>query len=403
MALTDRNSGISGGVNLKPACYVATTGANITLSSTQVIDGLVVGSSQRVLVKDQTDATENGIYVSDTSTWSRAKDFDGANDAIPGTLTYVDRGTQNGKSFWAFNSSSTATSIDIGATGDNVTVSQVTQALGVIPLTTKGDLLVYDAAATRLAIGATNTVLQSAGSTQAWGLIGSSNIVASGLSSSGLGTSAVTTAKIANAAVTGPKISISGETTGAIAYFDGSTWDVLAPGTTLQFLRGGTTPAYDTPTHPLTNMSAVELVRKSSDESVSASTTLQNDDELFISLSTGEVVAFDVTIFIDSTSGTPDFVGGFTVPSGATLYWSPTAGVSIGPANAVNQRDVITTSGDVVVWGTGTTAPRVGTISGVVANSSTTGNLQFQWAQAVSDAAAVTVKTNSFLKAHRLS
>jgi hypothetical protein len=127
MATTDRLSGFNIGAAVKPACAVTTTGVNITLLGAQTIDGISVGSCERVLVKDQTDPTENGIYMADNSTWIRARDFDGAKDAIPGTLVYVDRGTLNATSFWAFNSSSTATKITIGT--DNVAVSRVTVAL----------------------------------------------------------------------------------------------------------------------------------------------------------------------------------------------------------------------------------------------------------------------------------
>lgn len=54
---------------------LATT-ANITLSGEQTIDGTLTSTS-RVLVKDQTDPAENGIYVSAAGAWSRASDMDG--------------------------------------------------------------------------------------------------------------------------------------------------------------------------------------------------------------------------------------------------------------------------------------------------------------------------------------
>jgi hypothetical protein len=53
---------------------VATTG-NITLSGEQTIDG-VLTSASRVLVKDQTDPKENGIYLSGAGAWARAEDMD---------------------------------------------------------------------------------------------------------------------------------------------------------------------------------------------------------------------------------------------------------------------------------------------------------------------------------------
>lgn len=65
-------SGINWAVGGAVAC--ATT-ANITLSGEQTLDG-VLTSASRVLVKNQTAPTENGIYVSAAGAWARATDAD---------------------------------------------------------------------------------------------------------------------------------------------------------------------------------------------------------------------------------------------------------------------------------------------------------------------------------------
>lgn len=110
MAVNDRINGLLGSVAIKPPCRVATT-ANITLSGLQTIDGVTVVAGDRVLVKDQTTATENGIYEADTSAWSRAKDFNGNRDAVNGTFVLVTNGTANGESLWKV---ATANPITIG-------------------------------------------------------------------------------------------------------------------------------------------------------------------------------------------------------------------------------------------------------------------------------------------------
>jgi hypothetical protein len=53
---------------------LATTG-NITLSGEQMIDGVMTNNS-RVLVKDQTDPKENGVYLSSSGAWTRVVDLD---------------------------------------------------------------------------------------------------------------------------------------------------------------------------------------------------------------------------------------------------------------------------------------------------------------------------------------
>lgn len=79
---------------LKPKASVAcATTANITLSGEQTIDG-VATSASRVLVKDQSTASENGIYVSAAGAWARSTDMD-ADAEIPGALTFVEAGTVN--------------------------------------------------------------------------------------------------------------------------------------------------------------------------------------------------------------------------------------------------------------------------------------------------------------------
>lgn len=82
---TDRWNGYVASLAVKVPCAVSTT-ANITLSGTQTINSVAVVSGDRVLVKDQTDKTENGIYIVSSSAWTRAADFDGNRDATTDTL-----------------------------------------------------------------------------------------------------------------------------------------------------------------------------------------------------------------------------------------------------------------------------------------------------------------------------
>jgi hypothetical protein len=51
------------GLDTKASVRVATSGSNITLSGTQTVDGVALSVGNRVLVKDQTTTSQNGIYV----------------------------------------------------------------------------------------------------------------------------------------------------------------------------------------------------------------------------------------------------------------------------------------------------------------------------------------------------
>src|SRR3990167_6082399 len=112
----DRIDGLNAALAIKAPVRVATT-ANITLSGEQTIDGIAVVENNRVLVKNQTNTTANGLYTCETGAWTRAKDFDGARDAIAGTLIYVRSGTVNAGSYWRL----TTTSDPVVFGTDNIT------------------------------------------------------------------------------------------------------------------------------------------------------------------------------------------------------------------------------------------------------------------------------------------
>src|SRR5688572_24316938 len=96
---TDRLNGLTTSVAVKPPCRAATT-TNITLFDEQTIDGIAVVEGDRVLVKDQTDASENGVYKVTPAGWTRATDFDGSLDFVGGTQVSVVAGTINAGSYW---------------------------------------------------------------------------------------------------------------------------------------------------------------------------------------------------------------------------------------------------------------------------------------------------------------
>jgi hypothetical protein len=87
------------GLDAKDAVRAATT-ANITLSGTQTIDGVVLVAGDRVLVKNQTTASGNGIYVVAAGAWSRAADADASAEVTNGMYTLTSEGTTNAGAGW---------------------------------------------------------------------------------------------------------------------------------------------------------------------------------------------------------------------------------------------------------------------------------------------------------------
>jgi hypothetical protein len=102
----------SQGLDIKNSVRAATT-ANITLSGTQTIDGVALSADDRVLVKSQSTASENGIYVVKADAWVRADDAENG-ELTAGSFTFVEEGTLNADSGWVI---STDGAITVGTTG----------------------------------------------------------------------------------------------------------------------------------------------------------------------------------------------------------------------------------------------------------------------------------------------
>lgn len=97
--ITDRLKGLTTSVAVKAPCRLKTT-ANHALSGLSAIDGVTPAADDRILVGAQTDTTENGIYLANTSAWTRAADFDGSLDIVGGTQISVIAGTENATTYW---------------------------------------------------------------------------------------------------------------------------------------------------------------------------------------------------------------------------------------------------------------------------------------------------------------
>lgn len=112
------------GLSWKDEVRAASTG-NLTLSAAQTVDGVALVAGDRVLVKDQTTQTQNGIYVVAAGAWTRALDADSAGELAAMTVT-VDEGTVNAGRVYTMAGSVGA--ITVGTT--NLTYAQVGGAGG---------------------------------------------------------------------------------------------------------------------------------------------------------------------------------------------------------------------------------------------------------------------------------
>ncbi len=95
--------GVAQGLDVKASVRAATTAAGTLATSFangQAIDGVTLATGDRILVKNQAAAQENGVYtVNASGAPTRATDAD-AWVEIPGAFTFVETGTTNADTGW---------------------------------------------------------------------------------------------------------------------------------------------------------------------------------------------------------------------------------------------------------------------------------------------------------------
>lgn len=206
----DRFSGLRTGLPLKAPCRVATT-ANITLAGEQTIDGLAVvetnaaGLPDRVLVKNQTTASDNGIYNVSTGNWSRAKDFNGSHDVVRGTRIYVHSGTGAGE-------------YEV-TTSDPITVGTTSLAFSA-PASTAASVVAAAASAAAAAASETSAAASELAAAASETAVGASEAAASGYAATASSAASTATAQAVIATAQAETALTYAESSGDIQFFD---------------------------------------------------------------------------------------------------------------------------------------------------------------------------------------
>lgn len=96
--------GVATSIDLKNPVRCATTEAKTLATDFEngdTIDGVTLATGDRILIKNQTNGAENGIYVVKSSgAPERASDADSSDEVTFGMLCFVTEGTQNGNEGW---------------------------------------------------------------------------------------------------------------------------------------------------------------------------------------------------------------------------------------------------------------------------------------------------------------
>lgn len=168
----------------------------------------------------------------------------------------------------------------------------------------------------------------------------------------------------------------------------------LAKGTKYQMLRmnsGATAPEW---------ANGPVWIPKTADESVTSSTTLQNDNELFFAVGANEIWAFDFMLWGHGPSAANIKVD-FSIPTGASARWYGPGYGTGGSFDLLGQLSVPTAFPIAMLHST--LEDWIIKAEGVLVTAGNSGTLQMQWAQNASNGTPTVVAKGSYMRCTRIS
>lgn len=168
---------------------------------------------------------------------------------------------------------------------------------------------------------------------------------------------------------------------------------------------GDPVDAQDAATKTYVDQAGVTKVRKTADEIVNNSTTLQDDDELFFAIAASEIWEFTINLWFKSTAAA-DMKLLITFPTGATFIYRSLHGYDYGTLAYYmpSWSGIDPEWAPITLYADNPPGDQIlATIRGIVVNGATAGNVQLQWAQRTATAVNTKVLANSHIIAHKLS
>lgn len=376
-AYTDNtpNTGTSYGALINATTYDYGSSVSMTSANSMTITGAPIGSS------NVTIGTAAGLAIQSGSLTGVTNSF--------GLLVNAQTGATNNYAAAFLNGN-----VGIGTTapGSQLQIASNTTTLSQMRLTSSGGTNVSSPTSgdmwwngTNLYFynGSTNKDLLAGGGSSQWTT--ASNDIYYTTGNVGIGTT-LPTGRLNLGAATTSLSQIRLNSSAGVNVSSPGTGDLWWNGTNLNFYNGTTTKDL---------LGDVLTIIKSSDETVTNSTTLQDDDELTFATGANQTWIVDYVVQ-GSVDAAPDIQLAVTAPSGSTCRVNMADNQSF-----TNTQDNIGCGVAMIASGNGTSDLYY--IKGVITTGGTAGNITLQWTQNSTSPNAVTILTGSYMTAYNMT
>lgn len=119
----------------EPVRLVSTANINISVGGLLTIDEVVCVAGNRILLANQTDGTENGIYTAAAGPWYRASDARSGRAITTGVQVRVQQGTLNRLTTWEFRTTDPVIGTDVISVASGAVT---TFGFGILDMLTMG-------------------------------------------------------------------------------------------------------------------------------------------------------------------------------------------------------------------------------------------------------------------------
>ena len=372
---------IAQGLNPKQAVKCATT-VNITLSGLQTIDTYSVQAGDRVLVKNQTTASQNGIYVAASGAWTRATDMDVWAE-VPGAYTVAVFGSANANTGWVSTSAQSGT---IGTTA--ITFVQFSGSATYFAGT---GLTLASNTFSITNTGVTASTYGSASSVPVLAINAQGQVTSATLTSIAIAASQITSGTIASSLISGSYTGITGVGTLTAGTWNASTIGVPYGGTGATSLTGyvkgtGTSALTAVTSIPNTDITGLGTMSTQNANSVAITGGTISGLSSPIPVASGGTGAATLSGYVFG-NGTGAFTASSTIPN--------TAITGLGTMSTQNANSVAITGGTINGASIGATTRSSGDFTTLSANSvtSTTPVLSFNASNSIASFGSTTANS----------